>query len=350
MCRSIHLPERRVRVTRALLPLAALAVFACDGDPEDEGDAGPLPSALTWSAVLEDLDGAVLSFWGTAADDLFAVGGSLSPEGGTALVLHHDGEAWHRTQIDAPTLWWVFGFTSEDVWAVGEQGTIVHFDGAAWTIVESEAEYTLWGVWGADPADLWAVGGDAVRSSAGVIRHWDGTSWEPASGVDLGGETFFKVWGTAADDVYVVGAHGTIWRFDGSDWSAMDSPASDRLVTVVGRGPEDVWAVGGLGTAILLHLEGRSWKVVDDPAFLGGLMGIWTAPDEPLIVTGFFGYLALGNAAGFREQDSGTDLCLHAAWGDGAGIYLAGGGDLVPPRPVRGTVLAVGAVAGGPVR
>lgn len=81
----------------------ALACAACSssGSGTEVPDDGPLPA---WRVVLEDLDGAVLAFWGTTFDSLFAVGGTLGCDGGRALVLFHDGATWWDMPVDAPTL------------------------------------------------------------------------------------------------------------------------------------------------------------------------------------------------------------------------------------------------------
>ncbi|MBI2893441.1 MAG: hypothetical protein HYY06_07800 [Deltaproteobacteria bacterium] len=334
---------------RSLLCALAMALPACGDDDDD--DAGTGEHVLEWRVALEDLDGAILSLWGPSISDLFAVGGSLGADGGQAIILWSDGQAWHEQDAgDAPTLWWVFGLAHDAVWAVGERGTILRFDGDEWSTVATGADYTLWGVWGANESDLWAVGGSAIVDAPPVILRWDGSGWEPMApptGDERG--LYFKVWGASADDVYIVGAGGAILHWDGEELSLMESPSTDRLVTVVGRGPGDVWAVGGLGMPVALHLADGAWAAVTDPAFVEGLMGVWTAPDQLVVVSGFRGYLAVGDEGGFTEQASPTDLCLHGVWGDAKGNFAAGGGDLLLPAPPKGTIVAVGAVPDGPV-
>ncbi len=140
---------------------AVVALVGCsDGAPDPQ---------LEWVQAVDMTDGAILSFWGDRADGVFAAGGSMLAGGGDGIVLRHDGEAWSREPITAPTLWWVHGFGLDDVWAVGELGTILHFDGADWTTVETGGDYTLWGVWGASPQELWAVGGTIGSESQSII-------------------------------------------------------------------------------------------------------------------------------------------------------------------------------------
>jgi photosystem II stability/assembly factor-like uncharacterized protein len=46
------------------------------------------------------------------------------------------------------------------VWAVGSNGTLLHWDGAgsAWSVVPSGTTRHLYSVWGSGPRDVWAVG------------------------------------------------------------------------------------------------------------------------------------------------------------------------------------------------
>ena len=55
----------------------------------------------------------------------------------------------------------VGGTSGADVGAVGEAGTILHFDGGAWSTVPSPTSNNVYGVWASGPCDVWAIG-DAV--------------------------------------------------------------------------------------------------------------------------------------------------------------------------------------------
>ncbi|MDF2692676.1 MAG: Type fimbrial biosis protein PilY1, partial [Labilithrix sp.] len=56
----------------------------------------------------------------------------------------------------------VWGSGPNDVWAVGELATIVHWDGQSWTLATSAlplgTKPDLNGIWGSGPEDVWAVG------------------------------------------------------------------------------------------------------------------------------------------------------------------------------------------------
>lgn len=52
-------------------------------------------------------------------------------------------------------------------------------------------------------------------------------------------------WGFADDDVYAVGANGTILHYDGTSWAKEESGApKSSLRAVYGTWPSNVWALG----------------------------------------------------------------------------------------------------------
>jgi len=291
---------------------------------------------------MEHLPGAILSLWGSSPTDLFAAGGPLRTDGGESLVLHYDGATWETMTTSGTTLWWVFGFAADDVWATGERGVILHYDGASWSEVEAPThDYTLWGIWGAAPNDIWTVGGVAAGGAPSVLRHYDGATWSDVADVGLESELLFKVWGLAADDVWIVGTGGATIHWDGTTWTRFDSGVTGRLLTVRGRASDDVYAVGGLGTPLMIHFDGVSWSPVAIEAF-GGLMGVWTAPGQGVATSGSRGILVSDDGPGWVEAaDYGpTELDLHAVWGDGTGRLYASGGDLLSSSAPEGIIVS----------
>jgi hypothetical protein len=52
----------------------------------------------------------------------------------------------------------VRGGSKTDVWAVGDGGTTLHFDGLRWTKFESGSSNGLNGIWVGAEGGVWAVG------------------------------------------------------------------------------------------------------------------------------------------------------------------------------------------------
>lgn len=173
--------------------------------------------------------------WGTSGSDVFAIGGVCLPWG--AAILHYDGNSW--TQMTIPpfieTLYDIRGSSSTDVYAVGaygphSNGVILHWDGAEWTELDWDAQipyglgegtasardFTVDGVWGLAADDLYIVSG------AGSLVHFDGAAWswapmpcliDGSCATSVGGYyngSFGGVWGSASENVYAVNSLGDI--------------------------------------------------------------------------------------------------------------------------------------------
>ena len=82
----------------------------------------------------------------------------------------------------------------------------------------SGATNNLQAVWGADADNIWVVG------DAGTILRWDGSKWHTQSSGTTG--DLHSVWGTAGN-IWVVGDAGTILRWDGSKWRKQSSGTAD---------------------------------------------------------------------------------------------------------------------------
>lgn len=304
----------------------------------------PTSAPPAWHVVFDQLPAPLFSIW--QADDgvLYAVGGAA----GRSLVLRHDKNGWWTMDpgTSAP-LWWVFGFSSTHVYAVGERGTITYFGGQRWEVFREGSPYTLYGVWGANPSDLWAVGGSPTLSqSRPVTLRSQGGSWQEVDAGLRPAASLFKVWGTAADNVYVVGEGGLLARFNGERFVEQQQPATTRLVTVFGSGADSVFAVGGAAGPELVHFDGGSWARLPPPGDQGRtLFGGATGAGREIVIVGELGYLAQGSGTSMQVAAAGTGDCLHAVTPTTAG-FAAVGGDL-QGKLSRGVLIARGGLQPG---
>ena len=322
-----------------LLPLvASLVVSGCpETIPPDlahDADADVDAGSKGWSVSVEHLDGALLSAWGTSPTNVYAVGGPRGNAGLKTLVMHFDGTAWSRIGVaGTETFWWLHGTSATDMWMVGENGRIAHFDGTKLTDVPSGTTATIFGVWAASKSDAWAVGGSPGLGAAApqdVLLHFDGQAWTPSPLPQTFGRTYFKVWGTSSENLYVVGEAGTIWHRVGATWKLESDPplAHGTLLTVTGCSATEVYAVGGRD---VLRSDGTTWTAVN-VALTNDINGVsCNAPGDVVIVGS--GGAKQRLVDGKWQDDFGTKPFsdLHGAWADGAGTFWAVGGNFVGP-------------------
>jgi hypothetical protein len=126
---------------------------------------------------------------------------------------------------------------------------------------DTSSSGSLSGVWGSAPDDVFVVGGS---EGGAEVYHYDGSAW---SGMDLPEDLPLLVWvhGFGPDDVWAVGVDGAAAHYDGSAWSAVETGTDQDLWGVWGPSSEELWVVGGdadVGEPLILHVQGGAWSEV----------------------------------------------------------------------------------------
>ncbi len=298
------------------------------------------PPKPSWQLVHSELDGALLSVWGTSATDVWAVGGDvgMGPE-----VLHFDGNRWERVETGhTGALWWVFGFEGGPIYMGGEGGAILRYEGGTFTPMTTPGTETVFGIWGASPSDVWAVGG-ASDATGGFAWRLDGDAWveEPTLPAEVPtGAAIWKVQGRSANDAWLVGSNGVSLHWDGSALTPMTTGVGSSLFTVSANEGRYA-AVGGLSSGIVVENEGDGWHdVTPDPA-LPGLSGVVLGDADTGFAVGAYGTVLARDGAGWHteETDLAVDENLHAVWIDPTGGVWAVGGRTASFPLARGVLL-----------
>ena len=153
----------------------------------------------------------------------------------------------------------------------------MHWDGRALTATPPgpwlEAFSELTSVWESDAGNVWV----AAYGSAGVkLARWDGAIWQAVASFNFnrprrlqsidpgmsenlwprafGDSRQVVLWGTSANDVWLVGPNGIVVRFDGRRSQRVATPTRHPLFGLGGTG-DHVFAVGATGT--ILELDRR---------------------------------------------------------------------------------------------
>ncbi len=98
--------------------------------------------------------------WGTADDNVYFAAWSK--------IFHYDGGLQMTLAVDlSPTRYFgIWGSSKDDIFAVGNDGEIVHWNGTAWSYMTSGTTTDFRNVWGTGPRDVFAIGG------SGLILHY----------------------------------------------------------------------------------------------------------------------------------------------------------------------------------
>lgn len=198
-------------------------------------------------AVWHQLEpGGMDTYWwvyGTGPSDVWMVGES-------GRITHYDGSAFKEyPRVTTATLFGVWAASPTDAWAVGgtpEGGTaapndlLFHWDGAAWTPspLPKALGRTLFKVWGTGSDNLYIVG------EAGTVWHRVGATWTQETAPAHG--TLLTVFGCSASEVYAVGGRDVLLS-NGAAWSAVNVTLVNDVSGVSCAAPGQVVIVGSGG-------------------------------------------------------------------------------------------------------
>ncbi|MDW3222756.1 MAG: glycosyl hydrolase [Paracoccaceae bacterium] len=178
--------------------------------------------------------------------------GGLLAAGQLGEIHHFDGQDWrkHFDLLMDVTLLSIWADGTGQIFAAGDEGLVLQWDGTKWERMPSGTKSALYGLWGLDAQHLLAVG------DFGQVMRWNGSRWDE---FNAGTEHFlFDVWGRALDDIFIVGLSGTIGHFDGTRWQITPIRARNDLLAVTGC-ENDVMTVGAGGVAA--RYDGQRWHM-----------------------------------------------------------------------------------------
>lgn len=278
----------------------------------------------------------------------------------------------------ARNLYGVWGAHDNAVWAVGESGLILRWDGSGVWQAESESGPHLYAVWGPDdsfvaaasqdqtvlrrsPIGAWGpqpisglVGalqditgvGDGTQLAGGLgggVLQYDGTRWSPQATLSPG--TGFAVHALAMQDATrvavtgsspaggFIGVYGEGPQAWSPTWSMDTLPSPIYGAVFVGS---EVFAVDATGTLTRYGMFGGGTKVTVSDTLIRRL--------KPAVHAGHFwavgdgGMLSYWDGTALVSRASGTSQHLHDVWQSPTGILWAvgRGGTIVRCTPPAG--------------
>ncbi|MHC5109207.1 MAG: InlB B-repeat-containing protein [Planctomycetota bacterium] len=230
----------------------------------------------SWMEMSVPVVGQLIWVFGFSPDDVYAVGIS-------GALIRYDGSAWTKieTGYDDKNLWGIWGRSPDDMWIVG--GTafdgdplMLHYDGQTitpFTVTTSTDIHTLFKVWGSG-SRIFAVG------QSGVIVEFDGAQWQQ---VPSGGEeeqlfeSFISLWGTGEDNIVAVGgvSRAKVAHFDGTSWTTTFDEGVFGLNAVFMTHPDQA-IIGGPYQFRGAYDVTTATITPEDPMFGPQIHGIWS--------------------------------------------------------------------------
>jgi photosystem II stability/assembly factor-like uncharacterized protein len=215
---------------------------------------------------------------------MFALGFSRQHVGGNIVVEYHlvhcDGSTvtpvatalrTSDTLVPIRDLW---GSSGDNVFTVGDNGTIQHYDGSSWQPMASGSTEDIFAIWGLPTGEIFAVTQHAVLC-------YDGASWRHIFITD---EDLNDIWATSHDDVFVVGRGGAVLHYDGHAWVLTRLPYG--LNQIFGSASNDVYTAGDTNSRIY-HFDGITWQPALLPTFSFVTTSIWGTSPADMFAVGY---------------------------------------------------------------
>ncbi len=243
-------------------------------------------------------------------DRLFAMHAKSASDiyisGERGKIYHFDGSSWSRMSLGLEdNLTAVFAVSATNIYA-GTYGELFHFDGTSWSRVctDLEARVEIKAIWASSASDVYAVGVNrAIKENEPAAQsawHFDGAVWKAIDDSLPEYQGAAQMWGTAANNVYMVGASLRIYRYDGSTWTAENNVNAAAWVYGVSGSADgnSVWVVGELGLIYVRDSAGEWTLLSDQPR--PTITSAWAVSNDKL-------YIA-GSGLGYFEEGQFTDI------------------------------------------
>jgi hypothetical protein len=234
--------NRSIAILYAVIFTTLFLNLKCKDEPTKPPDNSLKgPRTYTWTVDTITYPGSwqtnMQSIWGSSTSDVYIVG--HNDQMGSGNMFHFNGKSWSATKFhsaDGGTIYGaisltdVYGFASNDIWAIGskyeygyatDSSFIMHYNGSQWSEQQIKRGGYLQTVWGIAPNDVWAGG------LFGTLYHYNGTQWSKVS-VPLEAH-FTEIEGSSFNDIFGITYHlsqgvydTTVWsmlHWDGTSWT-----------------------------------------------------------------------------------------------------------------------------------
>ena len=263
----------------------------------------------------------LLGVWGTSPKDVVAVGA-----GGT--MLRYDGRAWSLDPAGKGHDFTAIHGSDGALVASGREGLLLLRTKGQWKALETGASEDRWGVWMSGD-EIFAAGnkGTMVRCKGGVCG-------PTATGTK---NDLTNVWGKSPTEVYAMGEKGTLLRWDGASWKMHGVPSGAELRAMGPDGQGGILATTWSTTYLLRDgtwtkaAAGGGWSIAQGTD--GEVRAVWGGGAAPAGVHVWTG-------TKWREEDLAlgafdeTAARLTAIWSGGGEVFVVGdGGMILHKRP-----------------
>ncbi len=310
---------RQAHPMKSLCPLLAISVLgipvACNGPNNGGGNDDSSPTD----------DSASVGYWDdmsrqpSTADTyngVYANGPDVWVAVSDGAVERWDGGKWTRfdesteppivqgkNSVDNEDMRGIWGDGSGMVVAVGDNGKIATWTGAAWLVEDI-------GTPGLNSVDGPAVGNLMVGGWGGIYNNQNG-EWQGPADIGGGNPLMNHLWYNGTFGI-AVGQEGARATYGGSGWASNADAELRTLYGVHALGLDDAWAVGERGLAF--HYNGEEWSEFPTGTE-ASLWAVWMVASDSVYAVGNNGTAVHWNGTEWSDLDTGGRANLYGIYG-----------------------------------
>ena len=180
---------------------------------------------------------------------------------GAGRVLRFDGKTWIEDDLRSKGLNTVpalFATSKQNVFAVADHA-ILRWDGAQWSPSSRDPSERFSAVHGSDADNVWIVG------AVGTMLRGNGKQFDRVGG--RGARARVSMAWIGKSDAFTVGGALIVRRNEHGAWTRQAETTTERILAALGGSSEtDLWTFEFGGPA--LHWDGKAWSEAPAPSFI----------------------------------------------------------------------------------
>ena len=257
-----------------------------------------------WKVISTGVKSNLNAVWASSQTDAYAVG-----DEGT--VLHWDGSKINDISAKVKSLVTiksspahlrsVWGTGKNEVFIAGDSGIVIKYNGVsssgAWKSISSGVPIrNLKAIWGSGGQSIYVTGEMYSVNATATVMRYNGSTWIPEhEKYNIPAYPYRRIWGDSASNVFMLASSSpSLAHFNGTGWTKRTVSTLPTVVLndIWGTGASSLYLVGNANTILTYNYKNDVKKKLDSKQSLTyDFNGIWGTKDGNLFIVGSKGLI-----------------------------------------------------------